>query len=214
MKEKVQERREAYFKAYLCDGALLDGEFGFPILKRTCYMPKNLVSFVESRTKRRLDNKWLHFYAEDFNFDCVWQAPIKYLSLIKRFEGVISPDFSLYGDLPKIYQIWNCFRNRALAYWYQSNGVNVVPSVSWSDKESFRWCFDGLPRGGSVSVSGNGCYYNSYCRRRFIYGFYEMIERLAPKVIIGVGYIPKELKARSDLVILPGYSQQRAVRNG
>lgn len=214
MKEKGQIRRYDYFRSYLYDGAFLVGQYGMPQLKKSNAIPFNPVSFVESRTKRRFNNKWLHFYAEDLNFECVWSNPKGYVNLLKKFAGVMSPDFSLYGDLPTSYQIWNCFRNRALAYWYQTKGINVVPSVNWAGRESFDWCFDGLPMGGTVSISGNGCYYNRFCRQRFIDGFEEMRQRLHPDVIVNVGYIPKELRKVSELITLPGFSQQRAVRNG
>ena len=212
MIKEEQNRRYEYFKAFMFDGAFLDGEFGFPFLKPSKETPANPVSFVESRTKRRLDNKWLHFFAEDFNFECVWKCPNKYLELFQQFAGVITPDFSLYGDLPKAYQIWNCFRNRAVAFWLQQNGIKTIPTVSWADKDSFEWCFDGLPVGGTVAVSANGCYFNPYSRKLFIAGFYEMTERIAPDLIVCVGYLPKELKTRSDVLILPGFSQQRGER--
>lgn len=214
MKEKIQEKRENYFRMFLWEGEILTGKYGFPQLKRSDAVPHNPLSFVESRTKRRLNNRWVHFYAEDLNFECVWNNPKGYIKLLKRFEGAITPDFSLYGDLPRAYQIWNCFRNRALAVWLQRSGINIVPSVSWSDTDSFEWCFDGIPTGGTVSVSANGCYYNPFARKRFIAGFEEMRRRLRPNVIVGVGYIPKELRSTSELLLLPGYSQQRAVRNG
>ena len=212
MKNEIQDVRLNYFRTFLYDGALLVGKFGFPELDRVDFIPNNPVSFVECRTKRRKDNKWLHFYAEDTNFECLWQRPHGYVGMLKRFAGVITPDFSMYGDLPLPYQIWNCFRNRALAFWIQRLGIRTVPSASWSDPSSFEWCFDGLPQGGTVSVSGNGCYFNRYSRTRFIQGYYAMTERLRPDVVIGVGYIPAELKKHSELLILPGYSQQRAER--
>ena len=212
MREKVQDIRNNYFRAYLFDGAILTSKFGFPMLKRVDHIPSNPISFVESRTKRRLDNRWVHFYAEDLNFECVWSNPKAYVRLLKSFAGIITPDFSLYGDLPRAYQIWNCFRNRVLASWMQRNDMKIIPSVSWSGADSFDWCFDGLPEGGAVSVSANGCYYNIYSRKRFIAGFHEMRQRLHPNIIVGVGYIPKELRKTSELIILPGYSQQWAVR--
>ena len=212
MGEKLQKKRDDYFRTFLYGGEILDGKYGFPIIRRSDAIPSNPLSFVEFRTKRTLSKRWLHFYAEDLNFECVWTNPKGYLKMFQRCAGVMSPDFSLYGDLPQAYQIWNCFRNRALASWMQRNNVNVIPSVSWAGKESFDWCFDSLPVGGTVSVSGNGCYYNPYCRQRFIDGFQEMRQRLHPDVIVAVGYIPKELRKLSEVLILPGYSQQRGAR--
>ena len=215
MKQDLHEKRDNYFRSYLYDGALLVGPYGFPQLQKSTSIPFNPLSFVECRTKRRKDNRWLHFYAEDLNFECVWNSPKSYVKLLKSFAGVITPDFSMYGDLPRSFQIWNCFRNRALAFWFQRRlNLDIIPSVSWVGADSYSWCFDGLPEGGTVSVSGNGCYFNPYSRQRFIDGFNAMKERLHPDVIVGVGYIPKELRKTSNLIILPGYSQQRTARNG
>ncbi len=213
MEEKYKARYD-FFRSFMYDGVPLVGRFEFPTIRKTNFIPNNPVSFVECRKKSHKETKWLHFYAEDSNFDCVWQTPNKYINLLKSFNGVITPDFSMYGDLPRAYQIWNCFRNRALACWWQRLGIKIVPSVSWVDESSFEWCFDGLPTGGTVAVSGNGCYFNPYSRERFINGFNAMKERLNPDLIIAVGYLPKPLKAISNLIVLPGYSQQRAARNG
>lgn len=213
MTRDLETRRYNYFKSFMFDGSVWCGEFAFPKIKKSFAVPCNPISFVESRSVYRRDDRWLHFFAEDLNFECVWTNPKAYLSMFKNFAGVMTPDFSMYADLPKAHQIWNCYRNRVLAYWMQSNDVNIVPSVNWTaDPKGWNWCFDGLPRGGTVAVSGNGCYLNPFCRQYFINGFNEMCTRLSPDVIVAVGYIPKELRKRSNVIVLQGYSQQRHVR--
>ena len=39
----------------------------------------------------------------------------KYLEKIKRFKGVISPDFSIYRNMPLAMQIWNNYKGRTLS---------------------------------------------------------------------------------------------------
>ena len=45
----------------------------------------------------------------------------KYLNILSKYGGVITPDYSLYRDMPLSMQIWNIFRSRALGSYLQSN---------------------------------------------------------------------------------------------
>lgn len=50
-------------------------------------------------------------------------------------------------------KIYNHYRKHWLGAYWQDNGITVIPTISWSDKESFGWCFDGELVGGTVAVS-------------------------------------------------------------
>jgi len=39
------------------------------------------------------------------------------------------------------------YRNRAVGYWLQSNGIDIVPNVRWSDERSYSFAFEGLEQG-------------------------------------------------------------------
>ena len=76
-----------------------------------------------------------------------------YVSMLQDFKCVMSPDFSTYTDFPKALQVYNHFRKHWIGAYMQMNGIDVIPTISWSDKESFSWCFDGEPVGGVVAVA-------------------------------------------------------------
>ena len=76
-----------------------------------------------------------------------------YVSMLQDFKCVMSPDFSTYTDFPKALQVYNHFRKHWIGTYMQMNGIDVIPTISWSDKESFSWCFDGEPVGGVVAVA-------------------------------------------------------------
>lgn len=59
----------------------------------------------------------------------MWNNPSRYLAILKNFKGVITTDFSIYRNMPIAMQIWNTYRNRALTYNLQSNGVDIIPNV-------------------------------------------------------------------------------------
>ena len=81
-------------------------------------------------------------------------------------------------------QIFNHYRKHWVARYWQENGIKVIPSICWSDEESFEWCFDGEPRNSIISISVLGCNKNEQMRHDFWIGFNKAIEVLTPKRIL------------------------------
>ena len=72
------------------------------------------------------------------------------------------------------------------------HGIKVIPTISWSDKDSFDWCFDGEPKNSIVAVSSVGTQNDKTAKRLFLNGYNEMLKRLEPEMIIFYGNIPDE----------------------
>lgn len=66
------------------------------------------------------------------------------------------------------------------------HGINVIPTICWSDRKSFEWCFDGEPTHGVVAVSSVGTQNSEEGKQRFLDGYFDMVERLQPAQIIFV----------------------------
>jgi hypothetical protein len=96
---------------------------------------------------------------------------------------VLSPDFSLLIGMPKPMQEWNVYRNRLVGYVWQCEGIKVIPTISWSDKSSFQFCFNGIEKNSVVAISNTGCR-NDEQKKYFDEGFGEMIKRIEPRKII------------------------------
>lgn len=82
------------------------GKYDIPKLtgsKRT-KIPE-LVGFNYAKTTKGRSNKGVHFFLDDYQFTRLWSRPYDYLNLLKRFEFVLTPDFSLYSDFPVAMQI-------------------------------------------------------------------------------------------------------------
>ena len=133
----------------------------------------------------------VHFFLQDYMFIRTWTSPDIYTPMLQRFRFVCSPDFSLYTDHPLAVQIMNHFRKHWLGAYWQAYGMTVIPTICWSDKRSYDFCFDGEPVGGTVAVSSIGTQSERESRRLFADGFEEMLVRLNPKVILFHGEIPK-----------------------
>ena len=188
-----QKRQKAdAFKSGFIRDACFSSLHEFPVLKCTTYKPTKVVPFDKAARTTNFD-QWLHFYIDDHRFECVWRNPKQYLNLLKRFAGVITPDFSLYQDLPLVMQMWNTYRNRAIAHWLQSNGVKIIPNVRWGDERTYAFAFEGLEQGGTVAVSTHGCIRNKLDRYYFKKGLAKMLEVLQPSTVVNYSYAPADI---------------------
>lgn len=210
MKTVYERAKLSPFGCALVEDACFAGEYELPILRLTRSIPTRAIPFDKARTAKE-QNQWVHFYIHDYRFECLWAHPEKYLPLLRNFDGVISPDFSLYRCMPLAMQIWNTYRNRALAYWLQKNGVDVIPNVRWGDERTFAFCFDGIPMESTVAISTGGCIQKKSDRFYFKQGLQAMVERLRPRTIINYSCMPRDifgpyLDAGMHIVQIPNYS--------
>ena len=70
-------------------------------------------------------------------------------------------------------------------------GLTVIPSICWSDENSFDWCFDGEPIGGTVAVSSVGTQKALETKQLFLLGYSETLDRLKPEKILFFGDVPE-----------------------
>lgn len=181
------------FNAFLVEGAEFDGKYEFAKIRGVnTRIPNILLPFDKSIRSRKYDS-YIHFYLKDDRFYRLWKNPKRYLSILKKYQGIISPDFSMYFDMPLHQQIESTARNRALGYWLEKNNISVIPNVRWSDQRSYDFCFDGIPKKIMVAIGTHGCLQNLITRSYFINGLSVMLERLEPTSIVVYGYTPREI---------------------
>ena len=161
---------------------------GMPVVEASVARPDALLPFNYAKTAKDGDfSKYLHFFIDDYQFERLWNQPERYLPLIKRFAGALSPDFSCYMDMPLPMQRWNEYRRRALANYWQRNGVDVVPTLSWSDPRSYGFMLVGLPKHSTVAVSTVGVKSDEHARSVFMDGMREAMRRLEPSRVLLYG---------------------------
>lgn len=140
------------------------------------------------------EDKAVHFFVDDYQFNRLWTNPDAYLEKLKRFQYVFTPDFSPYADFPKAVQVFNHFRKHWIGAYLQENGVRVIPTVTWSYPPSYDFCFDGEPKNSVVAISSVGCMKSKRNKQMLIDGYNEMVKRLEPSCIIFYGTVPDECK--------------------
>lgn len=180
------------FRSFLVTDADYDGYIELPKIKTSGKLPNEVVTFSKAMSKSCTDfNCWVMFYEHDRNFERLWNNPKKYINKLKKFNGIISPDFSLYRNMPLVMQEWNTYRGRALAVWLQNNGVEVIPNVRFNDERTYEFCFDGIEKEKTVAVGTHGCIKYRDDKEYFKKGLAELVKRLSPKTIIVYGAAPK-----------------------
>lgn len=177
------------FNAFLVENANYDGDDEFPCIQTSSFIPNRCIPFSKA-LKTNDYNQWVVFYEHDYQFVRIWNNPRRYLKILKRFRGVISPDFSLYRRMPLCMQKWSTYQNRAVGHWLNENGVEVIPNVRFAGPDSYSFCFKGIQKNSTVCIGTIGCLKRKIEKQYFIDGLEEMVKQLSPKTIIIYGSTP------------------------
>jgi hypothetical protein len=188
------------------------GKFGMPLINKQDIVLSDLKlirfsSIVKDET--RDTDATVHFFEYDNRFDEVWKKPENYIGELGQYRQTMTPDFSLYSDIVPALQIFNTFRNRWCGALWQSKGLTVIPSVSWNDKGSFDFCFDGIEEGAVVAVSTLGTESQKWF---FMRGFQAMSEKLHPRIVICYGEAYDEMYEHADFIEVPYQRTQRVAQ--
>lgn len=184
--------RDVFHSELVRNADFTDDFIEMPILTGCHEIPASLSLFSKSLNKKD-PSSWIHFYEDDYKFERIWNNPHKYLPLFKRFAGVISPDFSVYIDMPLPQQIWNICRSKAFGSWLESKEIKVIPNIRFGDSRTFELACSGIPEGSVVSIGSLGCVRNPNQREIFKSGINYMISRIKPQVVIVYGRVPDDI---------------------
>jgi hypothetical protein len=138
--------------------------------------------------KRATEDKSIHFFVDDYDFNKVYNNPEKYYKILAKFEAVLTPDFSLYTDMPLIIQMYSIFKNRWCGAYWQNKGLRtVIPTITWGDEKSYDFCFLGIEEGSIVAISTLNT-----CKEKelFMKGYNRMLEVIKPQLIYCYGVKP------------------------
>lgn len=187
-KPKKNERMrtdEAYNLPWV-DLERTEGFYQMPTIEKEAHRPSGLMGFNYALNSGD-HSKGIHFYVDDYQFERIWNDPHKYIDVLRPYDCVLTPDFSLYLDMPISMKIWNVFRSRLIGQMMQDEGLTVIPTVSWAEPETFAFCFDGLPEGGVLSISTVGVKQDPGAFEIWKAGTAELIKRKKPSALLVYG---------------------------
>lgn len=162
---------------------------GIPDLKSTEFVPTNLAAWNMPRHREyaAISGGALHFFLDDYRFETVWSSPERLLPRVLAVGASLTPDFSLWRDMPRPAQLWNVYRSRWCGAYWQSHGVEVIPTACWGTADTFDFCFDGIPDYGTVALSSMGIRASKQDQALFRAGIQELIARKRPQLILAYG---------------------------
>ncbi len=160
------------------------------------------IDFDSSR-KHTGQAEGVHFYCDDYKFNCLWTDPQRYIPVLQKYKYVVMPDFSLYYNFPVALQIYNKFRNHWLYAYYFTHGVQMIPNISISTSDCYDWSFLGLPLGSVVAFSDVGAIRDKASRLETMQGYEVMIDKLQPKQILYFTRSSKNAPSGADVIQIP-----------
>ena len=185
-KENERHRTNDTYNLGIMDHENVSNFWQMPIIENNNYIPSNLIGFNYAKTSKE-KNVGIHFYLDDYQFERLWNKPEDYIEILQQYECTLSPHFSLYMDMPMPMKIWNIYRSRLIGQYYQSQGIKVIPTLSWAEEETFQFCFEGIPQGSIVSISTIGVKRNEEALKIWEQGVDELIKRIKPSTILIYG---------------------------
>lgn len=191
---KHQLRTYKGFNLHLVDAADCLGGV-WPALMPCHKVPKRLTTYYAKTAKDNAD-AFCHFFIDDYRYERIWNEPERYLPVVSRYDGAIMPNFSTYHIMPLPMQYWNMYRNRALAFYWQQHGVDVIPLLQCGDPRTYDYAFEGLPIGGTYAVMNNGLMKKAENRQLFYESLLIGVQAVKPDVLVCYG-------TEVDLSVLP-----------
>lgn len=197
--------------------AYSDNKYDFPQLEPVFELDdiKEWIPFNKVLSDKNPKGKGVHFFIDDYQFERIWKYPQKYVEKLKEYVCVATPDFSPYGDMPLIAQMWNHYRKLWVGSYLQENGVTVISTIRAStDERSLEWFLMGEPKGGCVIYSTMWTKNNENikCSQK---EYDLMKEVLKPcKIFLYGGYGGIKTEETDCIECIKSYAQERWNKNG
>lgn len=174
------------------------GKYDMPNVSCSCENIKidYLVLYSHLSEYDEKSNKAVCFYQYDQIFDginglfnAIYYNDKKLLEKYKkRFENVkilIAPDYSVYGDLPLIENLYRIFKSRVVsAYLINEWDKIVIPNITFVDDETKETCFSGIDKNTVVAISALGCLKEKEQKKLFSEIIDETIKRISPSIVV------------------------------
>lgn len=152
------------------------------------------------------------FYEPDTKFARILHNPKRYVEPLKKFTCVLGPDFSQKIGMTPFVNFHNHWWNMALTAYFQSQGVLMIPNVTWSNPSSYSYAFVGFPKHSVIAINSTGIKGNHAAIYLWRKGYEEALRVLEPVLIIRYGdKMPGE---REDISVYFDNINLKNLRNG
>lgn len=190
------------------------GPYNMPVIKANKNIPivTHTTPFDRIRSKGRILDSLVIFYLNDVRFAKRLTHPWDYTECLRQYYGIIGPDLSQYIDMDYPLRIENSYWNKAFTAYWQSQGLNIYPNVTWNFPESYEYSVAGLPKNSVISINSMGIPKCEFSVSLWLEGYRYMIDTLDPILILRYG--PKIDGENEDISLYLENVQLNHLRNG
>ena len=185
------------------------GKWNIPLIKKQEIdtTDVSLIACSDTKANDKQENKksGVHFFVDDYRFNGIYNNPKRSFQRYAQYAFLLTPDFSTYADMDMWRQVERVAKNRGCGAYWQSKGLTVIPTISWSTPRSYDFCFDGVEKNAIVAIGMIGCKGN---KTEFMRGYNAMLDKLEPTAIICFGTPFEEM---SENIIPVDYRSSRKV---
>ena len=165
-------------------------EFGIPDLPLTATVPSSLAAWHIPRQREHAaaTGGAVHCFLDDYRFETAWSSPERAARRVLTVGVGLTPDFSLWRDTPSAIGIWQTYRSRWVGAFWHALGVDVIPTVSWSDAASLEYSTAGIAHGSVIALSSVGVSTaDAVSVDLFRSGVEQVLDRIEPSVVLAYG---------------------------
>ncbi|MBQ9665043.1 MAG: DUF4417 domain-containing protein [Bacteroidaceae bacterium] len=129
----------------------------------------------------------VYFFIDDLLFVRVLRHPEKYLEFFQRCNSVIGTDLSQYADMSAEDRYFSSYINAAFSKYLQTNGVNVIPNITWSLPDSYAYSWSSMPKHSVIAINCKGVMKYHVSKYLWMKGYLAACATLHPSLIIRCG---------------------------
>lgn len=189
------------------------GQWGFSLIKKQQLSTDESIDLISYSDTSRHDEenyyKGVHFFIDDYRFESIYKNPERSIEKLSKYRFLLTPDYSVYSEMNPWRQIESVGKARWVGAYWQSKGLVVIPTVSWAQPSSFRFCFEAIEKHSIVAIGMIGCKQE---RVSFMRGYKAMLEIIEPTAIICFGTPFPEMEG--NIIQVDYLSSRKVVRHG
>ena len=174
---------------------------------------------LASSTDMPWDRAIMAGFTYDTKFQALYDDPeFQFARLLHNgLKMSIVPDFSLYVDEPRFFQLQAVYRAQWVGRYMQEIGIKVIPRILWCDPESMNYALTGVPEKAPILAT---CYQNAeasyYDDPMVAESLRNVIRKLQPEALLvycghpGRRVVERALLPKSlHVVIVDNYAHKR-----
>lgn len=130
-----------------------DNEYGIPLLDMTMQAEFLVLPWTRwgEISRRAQMSGTYHFYTDDYKFEALWKDPTPVVN--SQCINVVEPNFSTNAQMPMAVILWQIYRRRWLARYWQHYGVHIFVNLCVA------------PRYADLNLRGVPMGWNAYATR-------------------------------------------------